>query len=37
MKLSVVVPVYNEQQTLKRVIERVVAVPLEMEVLCVDD
>ena len=37
MKLSVVVPVYNEQPTLKRVIERVVAVPLEMEVLCVDD
>lgn len=37
MKLSVVVPVYNERQTLRQVIERVVAVPLEMEVLCVDD
>jgi glycosyltransferase involved in cell wall biosynthesis len=37
MKLSVVVPVYNERPTLKRVIERVMAVPIEMEVLCVDD
>jgi glycosyltransferase involved in cell wall biosynthesis len=37
MKLSVVVPVYNERQTLRQVIERVLAVPLEMEVLCVDD
>src|SRR5579862_5059308 len=37
MKLSVVVPVYNERPTLRRVIERVAAVPIEMEILCVDD
>lgn len=37
MKLSVVMPVYNERATLKTVVERVLAVPLEMELLCVDD
>src|SRR5438445_10823968 len=37
MKLSVVIPVYNESATLREVVERVLAVPLEMEVLCVDD
>ncbi len=37
MKLSVVMPVYNERATLQAVIERVLAVPLEIEVLCVDD
>jgi len=37
MKLSVVVPVYNERPTLRRVIERVAAVPIDMEILCVDD
>jgi len=37
MKLSVVIPVYNERATLRQVIERVVAVPVELEVLCVDD
>jgi glycosyltransferase involved in cell wall biosynthesis len=37
MKLSVVIPVYNERATLRYVIERVLAVPLELEVLCVDD
>jgi glycosyltransferase involved in cell wall biosynthesis len=37
MKLSVVVPVYNERPTLRLVIERVAAVPIEMEILCVDD
>jgi glycosyltransferase involved in cell wall biosynthesis len=37
MKLSVVVPVYNERQTLRHVIERVLAVGLDMEILCVDD
>jgi glycosyltransferase involved in cell wall biosynthesis len=37
MKLSVVMPVYNEQATLKQVVERVVAVPLEIELICVDD
>jgi glycosyltransferase involved in cell wall biosynthesis len=37
MKLSVVMPVYNECATLRAVIERVLAVPLEIELLCVDD
>jgi glycosyltransferase involved in cell wall biosynthesis len=37
MKLSVVMPVYNEQATLRRVIERVLSVGLEVELLCVDD
>src|ERR1700687_832327 len=37
MKLSVVMPVYNERATLRPVLERVLAVPLELEVLCVDD
>src|SRR5579864_9479229 len=37
MKLSVVIPVYNERATLRHVVERVLAVPLELEVLCVDD
>jgi len=37
MRLSVVIPVYNERTTLRQVVERVVAVPLELEVLCVDD
>lgn len=37
MKLSVVIPVYNEQATLRQVIERVLAVGLETELLCVDD
>jgi glycosyltransferase involved in cell wall biosynthesis len=37
MKLSVVMPVYNEQATLQQVIARVLAVPLEIELICVDD
>jgi glycosyltransferase involved in cell wall biosynthesis len=37
MKLSVVMPVYNEQATLGEVIARVLAVPLDLELLCVDD
>jgi glycosyltransferase involved in cell wall biosynthesis len=37
MKLSVVIPVYNERATLRHLVERVLAVPLELEVLCVDD
>ena len=37
MKLSVVIPVYNERATLRQVVERVLAVPLELEVVCVDD
>jgi glycosyltransferase involved in cell wall biosynthesis len=37
MKLSVVMPVYNEQGTLHDVVEKVLAVPLELELICVDD
>ncbi len=37
MKLSVVMPVYNERFTLREVVEKVLAVPLEIELICVDD
>lgn len=37
MKLSVVMPVYNEQATLRTVVGQVLASPLEIELLCVDD
>src|SRR5438067_9195168 len=37
MKLSVVIPIYNERNTLRSVVERVLSLPFEMEVLCVDD
>lgn len=37
MKLSVVMPVYNEQTTLRQIVERVFGVGLEIELLCVDD
>jgi glycosyltransferase involved in cell wall biosynthesis len=37
MKLSVVMPVYNERATLREVITRVLAVPLDIELICVDD
>jgi glycosyltransferase involved in cell wall biosynthesis len=37
MKLSVVMPVYNEKATLRRVVERVLSVGLEIELLCIDD
>ena len=37
MKLSVVMPIYNERATLAATIERVLALPLDMELLCVDD
>jgi glycosyltransferase involved in cell wall biosynthesis len=37
MKISVVMPVYNERQTLQQVVERVLAAPYELELICVDD
>jgi glycosyltransferase involved in cell wall biosynthesis len=37
MKVSVIMPVYNERNTLRVVVERVLAVPLELELICVDD
>jgi len=35
--LSVVMPVYNEQDTLEAIVRRVREVPLKIELLCVDD
>ena len=37
MKLSVVMPVYNEAATLRAAVERVLASPLEIEMICIDD
>lgn len=37
MKLSVLIPVYNERETVHAVLERVAAVPLNMEIIVVDD
>lgn len=37
MKLSVIIPVYNEASTLGALLERVLAVPVEKEVVVVDD
>ena len=37
MKLSVVMPVYNERNTLREVIAKVLSVPIDIELLCVDD
>src|ERR1019366_4500533 len=37
MKLSVVMPVYNERVTLREVVGKVLSVPLEIELVCVDD
>jgi glycosyltransferase involved in cell wall biosynthesis len=37
MKLSVIMPVYNERATLREAVTRVLAVPLDVELICVDD
>ena len=37
MKLSIIIPVYNEKGTIGQVIEEVDAVPLEKEIIVVDD
>jgi glycosyltransferase involved in cell wall biosynthesis len=37
MKLSVVIPVYNEHATLQSVVEKVLSVPIDIELICVDD
>jgi len=37
MRLSVVVPVYNERATLREIFGKVLAVPINLELLCVDD
>jgi glycosyltransferase involved in cell wall biosynthesis len=37
MKLSIVIPIYNECETIHLIIERVQAVPIEKELILVDD
>ncbi|MGE5641828.1 MAG: glycosyltransferase family 2 protein, partial [Byssovorax cruenta] len=37
MKLSVLVPVYNEERTLEEIARRVCAVPIAKEIIFVDD
>lgn len=37
MKLSVVIPVYNEEETIHEIVSQVLAVPLEKEIVLVDD
>ncbi|MEP7133242.1 MAG: glycosyltransferase family 2 protein, partial [Acidobacteriota bacterium] len=37
MKLSVVIPVYNESKTIRELVRQVQAVPLDKEILIVDD
>ncbi len=37
MKLSVIIPIYNERATLKCVVDKVLSVPIEIELICVDD
>ena len=37
LTLSVVVPVYNEEKLVRSSVERLRAVPLRMEVICIDD
>ena len=37
MKVSIVIPVYNEQNTIRTVLEKVLTLPLEKEVIVVND
>jgi glycosyltransferase involved in cell wall biosynthesis len=37
MKLSVIIPIFNERVTLRRVVDKVLSVPLDIELICVDD
>ncbi len=37
MKLSVVMPAYNEAKTIREIVRRVLAVPIEKEIVIVDD
>ncbi|PYP26954.1 MAG: glycosyl transferase [Gemmatimonadetes bacterium] len=37
MRLSVLIPVYNEQATIRPVVDRLRSVPLELELIAVDD
>src|SRR4051812_1077409 len=37
MKLSVLMPVFNEVETIAAIVERVLAVPLDLEIILVND
>ncbi len=37
MKLSIVIPIYNEERTLEELVGKVLAVPYEKEILLIDD
>jgi len=37
VKLSIIVPIYNERSTIQEVLDRLAALPLDMEVIVVDD
>jgi glycosyltransferase involved in cell wall biosynthesis len=37
VKLSVLIPIYNERETIEQVVRQVRAVPIEVEIICVDD
>ena len=37
MKISVVMPIYNERDTLREILRRVREVDIEKEIICVDD
>jgi len=37
MKLSIVIPVYNESETIDEIVARIQAVPIEKEIIIVDD
>ena len=37
MKLSVVTPIFDEQATLRQAVERILSVPIDIELICVDD
>ena len=37
MKLSIVIPIYNEEKTLREIVEKVLATPYEKELILVDD
>src|SRR4051794_34382148 len=37
MRLSVLIPVYNERNTIETILARVHAAPVKKEIICVDD
>ena len=37
MKLSIIIPVYNERDTIREICDRVMAVPIDKEIILVDD